>query len=81
MTQRNFDRVEMHRLFTLKNAAAYCGVCSTTFKREFTIRPINIGTTTSIFRYDRYDLDAFIDNIKAGIGNDQPDDWVGRLGR
>jgi hypothetical protein len=81
MSQRNNSKVEPFRLLTLKDAAAYCGICPTIFKRELTIRPINIGATTQILRYDRYDLDDLIDKIKTGISGDHATDWLERLGR
>jgi hypothetical protein len=49
------------RLLTQGQAAAYCGLCPSNFKRACPVPPINL--LDRIPRYDRFDLDRWLDTL------------------
>lgn len=54
------------RLMSRPEAAAYCGFSVSVFDRECTVRPIDFGDRR-LERFDRYDLDAWIEQRKAPV--------------
>lgn len=68
------------RLLAHSQAAAYCSMPRTTFDRICNVRPI-IFPGETVKRFDRRDLDAWIEGLK-GILSDQEsdDDILARLG-
>lgn len=51
------------RLLSKADAAAYCGFSLGVFEREVAVRPMAFGDQR-LQRYDRYDLDAWIEARK-----------------
>jgi hypothetical protein len=49
------------RLLTQSQAAAYCGLCVETFKKACPVKPIDL--LDRIARYDRQELDLWIDSM------------------
>ncbi len=67
------------RLLTRKQAAAYCGVSLRTFIGLCPVRPIALGQSKRMQRYDLRALDQWIDTLpsdKASFGKD----WLATLG-
>ena len=67
------------RLLTSKEAAAYLGMCESTFKTIAPVSPVDFGAKhTRLKRYDLKLLDQWLDR-QAGIANDdglsEPDKW------
>lgn len=52
------------RLMARQTAAAYCDMSVSAFERECPISPLAFGDKR-LERYDRHDLDAWIDSRKA----------------
>lgn len=66
------------RLLTREQAAAYCGVSSATFKGICPVRPIALGASKRLERYDLRALEQWIDTF----GGDKPSsgtDWLATL--
>lgn len=69
------------RLLAHSQAAAYCSMPRTTFDRICNVRPI-IFPGEAVKRYDRRDLDAWIEGLKgiAPAEQESDDDILARLG-
>ncbi len=68
------------RLLTEAQAAGYCSMSRTVFGRECDVQPIEFGSA-AVKRYDRFDLDAWIDRRK-GAPDERPfDHWLEALDR
>jgi hypothetical protein len=66
------------RLLTRKQAAAYCGVSLRTFIGLCPVRPVALGPSKRLERYDLRALDQWIDTLpgdKASYGKD----WLATL--
>jgi hypothetical protein len=66
------------RLLTRRQAAAYCGVSLPTFMGICPVRPIALGTSKRLERYDLRALEQWIDTLsgdKASCGRD----WLATL--
>ena len=67
------------RLLCLSAAAAYAGIRSTArFRTICPVRPVALGNDARLLRYDRHELDAWIDGIRIGA-DASPQDWLSRL--
>lgn len=64
------------RLFRDKDAATYCGLPVAAFRRSCPVVPVRIGEK---LRFDRKDLDAWIDAVKSGAAADVRAEILGRL--
>lgn len=64
------------RLLKKTDAARYCGLDPTSFRRECPVRPVKLGDKT--FRYDVRALDKWLDALSGGpeLTGDQ---WLGKL--
>lgn len=51
------------RMLTQAQAAAYCGICAEVFKKACPVIPIKM--LNRIPRYDRHDLDRWLDSLSA----------------
>jgi hypothetical protein len=49
------------RLLTVAQAATYCGLTTTAFAKACPIRPVSAGQDPQTLRFDRYQLDSWID--------------------
>lgn len=67
----------LKRLLTCKEAAAYCGVSPNSFSKVCPVRPISLGVSSRLRRYDRARLDEWIDK-ECGV-MPTPVDWLKRL--
>lgn len=68
------------RLLTHTQAAAYCGLSRQTFDRLCDVRPITFPGET-LRRFDRVDLDAWIERVKGSLPEPESDDEIlARLG-
>lgn len=65
------------RMLTKAEAAHYCGRSVNSFKAECPVVPVRFANGQ--LRYDARDLDAWLDQLKAGSAIDA-DDIVARLG-
>jgi phage terminase Nu1 subunit (DNA packaging protein) len=68
------------RLLTLSEAAAYLGMCESTFRTIAPVEPVDFGAKhTRLKRYDLKLLDQWLDR-QAGIANDdgltEMDKWL-----
>jgi hypothetical protein len=55
------------RMLTEQEAADYCGFSSVNgFKAHIRVRPVNFG---KLVRYDRADLDAYLDRLRSSPGS------------
>jgi hypothetical protein len=54
----------MPRLLTRVQAAAYCGVSITTLTAVCPVKPIALGESKRLERYDICDLDDWIDSLR-----------------
>ncbi|SES47271.1 hypothetical protein [Rhizobium sp. NFR03] len=54
------------RLLNKSQAAAYCGLSTSTFGGVCPVRPIALGESVRMHRYDVRDIDAWIDSFKSG---------------
>jgi hypothetical protein len=53
------------RMLTAEEAAEYCGFASVNgFRAHIAVRPVNFG---KLVRYDRADLDAFLDRFRSSL--------------
>lgn len=66
----------VRRLLTDAEAAAYCGVSVNTFRAHVPITPVKIA---SCVRYDRKDLDKWLDSQGQHRAM-TADDWLERIG-
>lgn len=64
------------RMLLKKDAAAYLGVSAQMFDRDVKVRPVSYGESGSIKRYDREDLDAWVDRQKGGPRVKTADEWL-----
>jgi hypothetical protein len=73
------------RLFTKGQAADYCRVSVETFTRVCPVRPVALQPgNPRLLRYDKNDLDAWIDRLKTGAASEgltelDPEDYLARL--
>ena len=67
------------RLLTRAEAAGYCSISEKAFERECDVRPIDFGGR-HLKRWDRFDLDAWIDRRKEGAATLSAGDWLARAG-
>jgi len=63
------------RLLTQGQAAAYCGVCAEVFKKACPVKPLNL--LDRVPRYDRHELDRWIDSLNNIRPIDEEDDLAG----
>lgn len=68
------------RLLTRDQAAAYCSVSQPTFEACCPVRPVSLGGSKRLDRYDVRDLDAWIDGLRAGPVEKTAEDWLATLG-
>ena len=61
------------RLLRRSNAAAYCGFSVPTFVRICDVAPLDLGNRLQ--RWDRHDLDGWIDRLKGHSTEDESDRW------
>ena len=54
------------RLLTKAEAAAYCGVGVATFETHCPVRPIALGQSKQLERFDRVALNKWIDRLTDG---------------
>ncbi|TXN73444.1 hypothetical protein [Methylobacterium sp. WL6] len=66
------------RLLTRAQAASYCGLSTIVFQRECDVCPIRFGANT-VQRYDRRDLDHWIDRLKGEPDAPSFDQWLDAL--
>lgn len=67
------------RLLTTDEAAEYCGVSAGTFRAHVRVHPRKIGAAV---RYDRVELDRWIDQNEVASPIDKPltdEDWLKKL--
>jgi hypothetical protein len=65
------------RMLTMAEAARHCGRPLTRFKIECPVAPVKFANDD--LRWDVQDLDAWINSLKAGAGDQDADAIVGRL--
>ncbi len=65
------------RMLKLKETAAYCGLPMSRFRALCSVQPMVF--TERLQRWDRHDLDSWIDSFKSGTFNDT-DAILARLG-
>ena len=61
-------RVQPFRLLKRVDAAHYCARSAKTFETQCPVRPITMANGDVL--WDVYDLDAWIDGLKAGASSD-----------
>jgi len=61
------------RLLTQGQAAAYCGLCAENFKRACPVPPIKM--LNRLPRYDRHDLDRWLDSLSTFRALNTGADW------
>ncbi len=66
------------RLLTRKQAAAYCGVSLPTFMGICPVRPIALGASKRLERYDLHALEQWIDTF-GGDKSSSGRDWLATL--
>ncbi len=66
------------RLLTREQAAAYCGISLPTFKGICPVRPIALGASKRLERYDLRALEQWIDTF-SGDGALCQKDWLATL--
>ena len=64
------------RMLDKTTAAGYCGLSLTTFSAECPVKPQEFGTTK---RYDRNELDAWLDQRSRGGKTTSKDEILRRL--
>ncbi len=64
------------RMLKKADAARYCGLDVTAFKRECPVAPVKFGEET--YRYDRQALDQWLDRLGNGAEL-SGDEWLGKL--
>lgn len=67
------------RLLTLKEAAHYCGVSVPMFEKHCPLRPVALGPGPRLRRFDRQNLDHWIDDLGNGLRTEK--DWLAELDR
>jgi hypothetical protein len=77
------ERAEMRqkitpRLLTKAEAASYCGLGTATFENQCPVRPIALGHSKRLMRFDREALNAWIDELASGIMN-KDNDWLAKM--
>lgn len=65
------------RMMTLAEAAAYCGRPQKRFRSECPVVPVAFGDRD--MRFDRVDLDRWLDGLKAGAASTARADILARL--
>lgn len=73
----NFSVIEK-RMMSETEAASYCGLAAKHFKICCTVQPVNLGGKA--LRYDKRDLDQWIDTEKTGEADNSHDAILARLG-
>ena len=65
------------RLMKKSEAAKYLRVPVNQFPKVCPVRPVSLGALG--IRYDRYDLDAWVDGLKAGVAQSSKQEALDRL--
>jgi hypothetical protein len=68
------------RLLTREQAAAYCGVSVATLVNVCPVKPIALGDSKRLERYDVQSLDAWIDGFRSDLAR-SGEDWLAALDR
>jgi hypothetical protein len=69
------------RLLTRAEAAAYCRLSPGVFERECPVIPLIFGSgDRRLYRWDRADLDAWIECYKGGATQSGEPNWLARAG-
>lgn len=66
------------RLLTRAQAADYCGVSIPVFSARCPVRPVALGASKRLQRYDVVALDRWIDEL-SGQAPETPQDWLALL--
>lgn len=66
------------RMMSQREAADYCGLSVKRFKEHCTVEPIEVAPTK--LRWDKYDLDQWLDGLKQGVDMNSREDWLSKLG-
>jgi hypothetical protein len=73
------DRAQIQpRLLNKEQAAAYCGVGTSTFEAICPVRVIQLGSGVRLHRYDIVSLDKWIDGLSGGE-TVTADDWLAKM--
>jgi hypothetical protein len=69
------------RLFTRAQAAAYCQVSEEVFIAKCPVPPIKMGESVRLYRWDRQELDRWLDSLASGSPALAPNgqEWIDRL--
>lgn len=59
------------RLLTQQQAAAYCGLCASNFKKACPVKPVSL--LARIPRYDRVAIDRWIDSLGNPVAEETED--------
>jgi hypothetical protein len=68
------------RLLTKEQAAAYCGVSPVTFASMCPVKPVSLGDSVRLQRYDLNALDEWIDRL-GKTGTPSGKDWLAAMER
>ncbi len=68
----------MPRLLTKAEAAAYCGIGTATFEAHCPVRPIALGQSKRLERFDRVALNKWIDRL-ADDDDAVSRDWLAEM--
>lgn len=76
-SRQHLPRAHLPRLLSLQDAAIYCSLSVATFSALCPVRPISLGKSKRLQRYDVVALDSWIDRI----GGDQQHgrDWLAAM--
>lgn len=66
------------RLLTKEQAAAYCGVSPPVFSDKCPVKPVALGESERLRRWDRNALDEWIDRL-GGMVKTEGVDWIERV--
>lgn len=76
---RGLRRIEP-RLLTKPQAAAYAGLGAPLFAKVCPVVPCRVAPGIQGLRYDRFDLDNWLDSLPKGGDNARPKDWLRLVG-
>lgn len=68
------------RLLRKEQAAAYCGLSATVFEGKCSVAPKRLYDGAGGLRWDRFDLDRWIDSLGSGARPTTAEEWLERLG-
>ncbi|MEJ0052470.1 MAG: hypothetical protein WDN02_14895 [Methylovirgula sp.] len=71
-------RESLPRLLSKTEAAAYCGVGAATFTAHCPVRPVALGPSKRLERFDRTALNEWIDRL-AGGDDVESRDWLAEM--